>query len=163
MTQRNQTTELMLASALGTLTGMRSMSGPLFGALLRTLNEDESGPLADRLNGRKAVSLLSALALGEIVADKIPGIGDRTDPLPLLARATAGALAGAMVCGRNDTDRIAMTISAGAVAAIAGTFAAFHLRRSLTQDAGLPDAVLAVIEDALVYGSGLVLLQQLVD
>lgn len=163
MKERNQTTELLLASALGTLSGMRSMSGPLFGALVRSLNEDESGPLSDRLNGKKAVSTLAALALAEIVADKMPGIGDRTAPLPLFGRMAAGALAGAMVCGKNDTDRIAMTVSAGVVAAIAGTFAAHQLRRSLSENVGIPDTLLALAEDALVYGSGVVLLQQLVD
>ncbi len=161
--KRNQTTELMLASALGTLSGMRSMSGPLFGALLRNLNEDESGPLGDRLNGKKVVSALSALALGEVIADKIPGVGDRTAPIPLLGRMACGALAGAMVCGEKQTDRIAMTASAGAVAALAGTFAAFQIRRSLSQDLGIPDTILALAEDALVYGSVVMLLQQLVD
>lgn len=161
--KRDQTTELMLASALGTLSGMRSMSGPLLGALLRTLNEDESGPLGDRLNGRKPVSILIALALGEIVADKLPVMGDRTDPAPLFGRMVAGALAGALVCETKDTDRVAMAVTAGAVSAVAGAFAALHLRRSLSEDVGVPDPVLALIEDGLVYGSGLVLLQQLVD
>lgn len=160
--ERDQTIELLLAAAFGTLSGMRAVAGPALAATLRTLNEDESGVLEDHLNGQKPVAVLGALALAEVVADKLP-IGDRTDMAPLIARALAGALAGAMVCRSEDPDRVGLTALTGSAAAIGATFAAYHLRRSLSENTDIPDGVLAVAEDVLVYGSGALLLQQLVE
>ena len=157
-----QTMELILASAFGTLSGMRTFSGPLAAALLKTLNEDESGPLEDRLNGKEALGVIGGLALLEMIGDKV-GSRDRIDPVPLLARAAAGALAGALLSRTTDNERVASAAGVGALSAIGAAFASFHLRRSLRENGGMPDALLGMLEDGVVYGSAVVLLQQLIE
>ena len=63
--------------ALGTVTGMRSMSGPAALAL------GQHGVLR---------GIVPLLAVGEMIADKSPFVGARTDPLPLAGRAVMGAI-----------------------------------------------------------------------
>jgi uncharacterized membrane protein len=75
--------------ALGAMSGMRSMSGP---AVL-AINADEQTTLT------RAVPVL---AVGEMIADKTPFIGNRIDPLPLAGRAFMGAIVGGLIAREED-------------------------------------------------------------
>ncbi len=98
----------------------------------------------------KPVSLgvFSALAVGELIGDKLPKTPPRTDAFPLIARIGFGAgvgLALASVAGRPLWAGGLL----GGLGALAGTFAGFYARRALTKGAGLPDLPVALAEDAL--------------
>lgn len=92
--------------------------------------------------------LVSVLALGELVADKLPTTPDRRTPLALAGRIVTGALAGYQIAprGRARFARAAL----GAAAAVAATFAGARLRRAL--DRRLPGAFGALAEDAFTLG-----------
>ncbi|MDX1582230.1 MAG: DUF4126 family protein [Thermoanaerobaculia bacterium] len=160
---REETMELVIAATFGALSGMRTFSGPTVAALLKTLNEDESGPLGDRLNGKRPLSILGGLALLELIGDKLPAAGDRIDPAPMIGRIAAGALAGALVCRDRSDERVASSAGVGALSALGAAVASFHLRRSIRENTGAPDILLGMLEDGAVYGSALVLLQQLLE
>lgn len=115
---------------LGALTGSRSMAGVTTLAMQR----------GDAL---RPVLLLAAA--GEMAADKLPGIGNRTDALPLAGRALLGAVAGALVARETHADAVAGGLVGAAAAIVAARLACrWRLRGA---PAGLAGGVL---EDAAV-------------
>jgi uncharacterized membrane protein len=105
---------------------------------------------------RPFFNLASAL---EMVLDKMPFSQDRISPPQLVARATSGAVS-AIYANKNKFTKISrVTIGGvGAFTAIAATYAAFHLRKSLGTSLGarfrISDPVIGVTEDLLSMGIG---------
>ncbi len=137
---------------LGAVSGLRSLTAP---ALLsrqiahhnpQALRQTPLAPLANETTAK----VLGALAAGEIVADKLPGIPARIKPGPLVARALSGALAGAAVCA-EEQESLASGAAVGALAAVAAAFGAYYLRQYLDNQVGLPDTAVALAEDACAY------------
>ena len=78
---------------------MRSLTAPAavsWAAYLGWLNL-HSSPLAF-MGSTVAVAILSLLAIGELIADKMPKTPSRTSLMPLLARILMGGLCGASLC-----------------------------------------------------------------
>ena len=128
------------ALGIGLVSGLRSLTGP---AAARV-----------RLGGTPAL-VLPLLALGELVADKLPGIPPRTSPPALAARALAGGFAGASLVGDEGDRRIGFAL--GAAGAVAASFLALRLRRAADEATGLPDPLIALVEDAAAISAGLLL------
>lgn len=122
---------------LGALSGVRSLSGPA--AVLR------SHPNAP---GR----LVSLLAAGELAADKIPSIPRRTSLLPLAARAASGAFVG-YAATRDRRRKMAMALLSS-TAAVAATYASYHLRRLADERSKTLGTIAALVEDAIALGAG---------
>ena len=138
---------VLMAAGLGGVTGMRSFQGL---AWLSREYTDRRVPLRATALRRwladDTVSVvLSGLALGELVADKVPGVPARIQPGPLMGRAAIGGLVGALVVGRKDR---ALGAAVGAGAAIVASFGGWLLRTEGARQTGLPDVVLALAEDA---------------
>lgn len=139
----------------GILSGMRSMSSPAF--LAAYIRKKQPGTLrgsALRHLGSPVVGgFLTLMAGGELVADKLPGIPARTDPAPLSGRMMSGAFVGAVI---SRMRRRSMPGGAllGAASAVVGSFAAYHARRALTEDGGVPGPLVALAEDALALSIG---------
>ncbi len=87
------------------------------------------------------------LALGELVADKLPTIPDRIEPRALAGRVAAGALVGAIVANRTGGNRRTSAI-VGALVAFASAHASYRMRRALSEL--MPPTAAAVVEDAMV-------------
>lgn len=117
--------------AVGALTGMRSMVGA-------TLVATDRFPHLGRLAAFGAI--------GEMVVDKTPAVGDRTGFLQLAARVATGAVAGASFARRGDADPVLGGIL-GATAAFGAAHLASAARRRLPRVAG------GVIEDAVVLAA----------
>jgi uncharacterized membrane protein len=83
----------------------------------------------------------------ELLADKLPGIPNRTDALPLLGRAAAGALIGATIAASARRHRAAGA-AVGTVVALLAAHLSFRARRALA-DRLVPTAA-AVVEDVVV-------------
>jgi uncharacterized membrane protein len=150
-----QTNSIGRALLFGAVTGMRSMLGSAL--ISRHLAKQHGwggseGPKS-LLASSGAANLLTVLASGELIADKLPGIPARTAPGPLVVRGLFGALAGTAACsGRRDNAAAGALVGAGA--AIAAAFGAYYLRKWLTEEVGLPDAIVAVAEDAVALSIG---------
>src|SRR5258708_33034947 len=89
----------VLAIGIGIVAGLRSLTAPAvvaWGAHLSWLNLHGS-PLAF-MGSTTAVAVFSLLAIGELVADKLPMTPKRTAPAPLIARIIIGGLCGACLC-----------------------------------------------------------------
>ncbi|WP_433290839.1 hypothetical protein ACQP2F_23930 [Actinoplanes sp. CA-030573] len=113
---------LVRCALLGAATGGRSLT-PL-------------AALALRHRSRYAAAVAAA-ALGELVADKLPGIPSRVAPAPLAARIVLGALSGAAYArGRGAGPALPAMLGAGGAAA--ASYAGAWWRAHAT---GVPAAV----------------------
>lgn len=149
------------AAGLGAVTGLRSMTG--LAAVSRTLSDRRRLPrsatrLEEWLAEDTVAIVLSALAIGEIATDKLPGIPDRVAPGPLFGRALIGALVGAVAAGPDDR---AAGAAVGAGAAITAAWLGWFLRREAGRATLLPDAAIAIAEDALALSAARELVQEL--
>jgi uncharacterized membrane protein len=140
------------AAAIGAVSGLRSMSAPAIVAEaasrnIVSLKKTPLSWLASNAAGRTS----ALLALGELVADKLPFMPDRTDSPSLLWRAVSGAGCGYAICGSGRSKKGAwMSAFVGATAAVAASYAGLEFRRRVK----LPPFAAALIEDAVALGSG---------
>ena len=99
-----------------------------------------------------AVAIFSVLAIGELIADKLPMIPKRTAPVPLIARIITGGLCGACFCAAAGKSLLAGTLFGG-MGGIVGAFLGYGIRRRL--DLQIKDLVVAVCEDLVALGLAL--------
>jgi len=148
----------LLALAIGIVAGLRSLTAPAvvaWGAHLGWLNLHGS-PLAF-MGSTAAVTIFSLLALGELIADKLPMIPKRTAPAPLLARVVTGGLCGACLCAAVGNSLLAGTLLGG-IGGIFGAFLGYSIRRHL--DLHVKDFAIAVCEDVIAIGLALLLVSR---
>lgn len=118
---------------IGAVAGLRSMTAPA----------------ATLLAGDRPFAGLAILAgAGELIVDKLPVAPARTIPPAVAVRMLAGGFSGGAIAARFGGSRV-LGIVLGALGAVAVTYLAYDVRRRLTKDAGLPDAAVALAEDAL--------------
>lgn len=145
---------LRRALGLGAISGLRSMSGPaLVSRAAATGRLSLEGTTLAFLGSPRVSKALLVAALGELLGDKLPMTPSRTSPPPLLGRAASGALVGAALFA-SDGRRAAPGAAVGSSAAVAAAFAGERLRALAGDKTGLPDPVLALIEDAVVLLGG---------
>lgn len=139
---------LIGAALAGAATGGRAFTG--LAALAMTARQDASTPPDIVLTRPDVRGLVGVLAVGELVADKLPAAPSRLEPLGLSGRIVIGALCGAIV----DDDDGAGTVGCalvGALAAVAAAWLGTRWRSGAFSAFGR-DWVGAVIEDATVTG-----------
>ncbi len=149
------------SAVLGAVSGMRSMAAPAIVSRLASsglLPIDESQ--IDFLNKSATAKTTAVLAVGEMIADKLPFIPNRTDALPLITRAISGAMSGAAFSNGKKRSALFGALC-GMAAAIGATYGAFKLRQMAKERLEIPDTVVAVAEDALVAAAGYLLLKSL--
>ena len=98
--------------------------------------------------------IMSLLALGELVVDKLPTTPSRKAPPGFGARIVTGAFSGyALALGIGQSGAIGAVL--GCVGAIAGTLGGYEVRARLTRSAKIPALWIALLEDALAIAIGL--------
>jgi uncharacterized membrane protein len=146
---------LLSALLIGGVCGLRSMTAPAavaWGAHLGWLHLD--GSLLAFLANTISLVVFSLFALGELIADKLPFIPARTQAGPLGVRIFFGAGCGAALCISHGASPVAGSVL-GALGGVAGAFAGYSYRRGLGAKA--PDLLLALLEDMVAVGGGLLL------
>ncbi len=141
------------AGLLGFVAGLRSMT-PL--ALLNwtsRIGVDAESALEQFLDAPASRVVSSALAVGELVGDKLPFTPSRLAAAPLIGRIVIGGLAGATICQRSRVSPI-VGAAIGAAAASAGSVAGYYGRKTLDKIKFVPDFVWASAEDTLALGLG---------
>lgn len=149
-------TEVLTAAGLGAVAGMRSLSAPAFLAHRLSGEHAEAhgeGPLAEMMSSKASAWTLGLLAVGELVADKLPGIPARISPPALIIRLASGAFVGAGVARRAKRPVIGLAV-VGAVAALASSFVLYEVRRFATEKLRVPNFVAGLLEDVLVAKAG---------
>lgn len=150
------------AIGMGIIAGMRSMSAPAL--VSNYLTEKQSPEIEDSpfklLASENVSNTLKVLAVGEMIADKTSFIPDRISPLPLIGRAVSGALCGASLC-TSEKESAETGAIIGALAAIGSAYTSYYLRKQLGE--GIPDVLLGLIEDTVVIGAGMSILNDTED
>src|SRR6476469_5296910 len=152
------TTIVALAFLIGVIAGLRSMTAPAFiawGARLGWL--PLTGTTLSFLGSAVAAWLFTALALGELIADKLPNTPSRTRPGPFAGRIVSGALCGAALTGTTGGSLVAGAVL-GALGAVTGTLGGYTARRRLVAALGVPDHLVALAEDVVAVGGALLIL-----
>ncbi len=152
---------LILAFAIGVVAGLRSMTAPAvvaWAAHLSVLHLADS-PLAF-MGHTWAVAVFTLGALGEFVADQLPATPPRTQAVGLIARFCTGGLSGACI-GVAAGASVWIAALAGAIGGIVGAFAGYHARVGLVRSLKVKDIVVAIPEDLVAIGLGVLLITRL--
>jgi uncharacterized membrane protein len=140
---------LLLAFALGTCAGLRSLIAPtaIAWAAQFTLGELRQTSLSF-LAAPATAYIFTALACAELVGDKLPFTPSRLTLGPLVGRVVMGALCGMALLAAIHQP-MPLGGMAGGLGAGAGAYVGYHVRRMLTVRLKLPDFVVALAEDAV--------------
>lgn len=103
--------------------------------------------------------ILTLLALGELVTDKLPTTPSRKIPMQFGARIVTGALSGAALAAPAGAWITGMV--AGIIGAIVGTLAGAELRGRLSRLVG-NDLPIALLEDVIAIGGALLIVSRFV-
>jgi uncharacterized membrane protein len=156
----NSSMVLALIFAIGIIAGLRALTAPAvvcWAAHLGWLNLQNSH-LA-WMGSVVAVAIFSILALAEIVNDKLPATGSRTAPPSLVIRSITGALAGtALAIAASQS--VLLGIVLGALGALAGSFLGYEVRHRIVTGLKIPDFPVALLEDAIAIGCGLLIVSR---
>jgi uncharacterized membrane protein len=141
-------TWLIAIPLLGLVTGMRSMTAMAvlcWFAYKGDLSLDDTwASWAAKLT---TAIIFTVLALGELVADKLPKTPNRIAPGPLLVRVVMGGLIGAIVAaGLNGSGVEGIILGVGG--ALIGSFGGFLVRREIVSRLDCKDWHVALAEDA---------------
>lgn len=144
-----------LALGIGFVAGLRSLTPPAvvtWAAHIGWLNLHGS-PLAF-MQSITAVIIFSLLAIGELVADKLPKTPNRTALFPSSARVLTGALCGASLCAATR-ELLVVGALLGGIAALIGAFLGYQIRRWIVNNLHIKDFFVAICEDLLTIGLAL--------
>jgi uncharacterized membrane protein len=153
-------TVIALSLAIGVVAGLRSLTAPAvvsWAAQWSWINLQNSSIAF--LGSIRAAWIFTALALAELIADKLPFTPARTKVGGLLARIVTGGLSGAALCSTAG-ESIILGAVLGAIGAIAGAFAGYELRHRLVTKRNAPDLLVALIEDAVAIGGAFLIVAQ---
>jgi uncharacterized membrane protein len=148
-------TVLALAFGIGCVCGLRSMTAPAlvcWGAHLGWLNLVGSRLVFLRM--AICVAIFSLLAIGELVADKLPGIPGRNTAISLIIRFLFGGACGLVLAIAGHAPAAAAFLLGG-LGGLVGGLGGYYVRRNIKRVFKLPDFPVALTEDLIAIGSGL--------
>ena len=151
---------LLLAFCVGVVAGLRSLTAPAvvaWAAHLGWMNLYAS-PLAF-MGSAWAVGIVTLLALIELVTDQLPRTPARTTAVPLGARIVTGLLSGTCVAIAGGGSLL-LGLLFGAAGGIAGAFGGYHARVGLVRRLHVPDFAIAIPEDLIAIGLGLLIVSR---
>jgi uncharacterized membrane protein len=148
------------AFLIGVVAGLRSMTAPAvvsWAARLGWLHLENTW-LAF-LGAAITPYVLSLAAVGELINDKLPKTPSRKAPVPFAVRVVMGAFCGAALA--TPSQGLIGGLLAGALGAVVGTLGGYEARSRLVKAIGGKDLPIALIEDAIAIGGGLLVVSRL--
>jgi len=149
-----------LATGIGVVAGLRSLMAPAavgWAAHLGWLHLQ--GTSLGFVGSKTFVVVLSLLAIGELIGDKLPTVPRRTALAPLLARLVTGGLSGACLCV-SANQSLGMGTVLGAIGAVIGAFGGYQSRKRLVTRLNIPDLFVALLEDLVAISLALFLVSR---
>jgi uncharacterized membrane protein len=151
---------LAWAGGIGVVAGLRSLLAPAAVAWAAHLGwlHLQGTPLSF-MGSKVALIIFTLLAIGELIADKLPRTPKRTALGPLLARILMGGLCGAclLVAAKQS---LAVGAVLGAIGAVLGAFGGYEIRKRLVTRLDIPDIFIALSEDLIAVGLALFLVSR---
>ncbi len=148
---------LLMALLIGVVTGLRSLTAPAvvaWAAFLGWINLHSTW--ASWVANVITVIVLTILAVGELVTDKLPKTPARTAPPSFAARLLMGGFAGAVIGAAWHWTFT--SLGAGVIGAVLGTLGGYHARRALVAARDGKDLPVALLEDAVAIAGGFAIL-----
>jgi uncharacterized membrane protein len=153
-------TVILLCFLLGCVTGLRSLTAPAvvcWAARFGWIHLAETK--LSFLGNPATLVVITLLALGELVTDKLPRTPARTSPPGLIARVLLGGFCGLALVTSTGGSLVAAAV-AGVAGALVGTFVGYNIRRALVMRAH-PDFAVAASEDLVAIAGGLLIVSRL--
>lgn len=144
---------LLLALLIGVVAGLRALTPPAvvaWAAALDWINLD--GTWAEWLAHPITVTVLTILALIELVTDQLPKTPSRKTAMQFATRLITGAFAGAVI-GTAWGYPIG-ALGAALIGAVIGTLGGYQARKRLVAANGGHDLPIALVEDAVAVLGG---------
>ena len=154
-------TVILFCFLLGCVAGLRSLTAPAvvcWGAHLGWLQF--AGTRLAFIGHMTTLIVFTLLALGELTADKLPKTPARTAAPGLIARVVMGAFCGSAIAVSAGGGLIVAAVI-GIIGALLGTFGGYNVRHALVTRAHLPDFAVALVEDIIAIGGGLLIVSHL--
>jgi uncharacterized membrane protein len=151
---------MLLVLGIGVVAGLRSLTAPAvvaWAAQLGWINLQGS-PLAF-MGSKWTVGILTLLALVELVTDQLPSTPARTAAVGLSARIVTGALSGACLAVAGSAAPWLGAV-VGVIGGLIGTFGGYQARVRLVRGLRVPDIAIAIPEDIVAIGLGLLLVSR---
>jgi uncharacterized membrane protein len=143
----------LLCVLIGGVTGLRSLTGIAIVTIVAQRSSPQVGWLhlggtgLNFLSMPVAMYVFVVLAIGELIADKLPFTPARIQVGPLAVRFLLGALCGSALAVAAGTMWI-VPAAVGGISAIVGAYAGYWLRHGITSR-GVKDLPIALLEDAV--------------
>ena len=146
-----------LAFLIGVIAGLRSMTAPAAVSWAARLGwvHVENTWLAF-LGFQFTPYIITVLAVGELIADKLPKTPSRKAPGPFGFRIVVGR---ALWCGARVTGSLGGAI-AGVLGAVAGTLGGYEFRMRLVRATGGRDLPIALLEDVIAVGGAVLIVSR---
>jgi uncharacterized membrane protein len=147
------------AILIGVIAGLRSMTAPAavsWAARMGWLHLENTS-LAF-LGFAFTPYIFSVLAIGELIADKLPKTPSRKAPGPFIGRIVTGGLSGAALGSANQS--LTGGLVAGALGGIAGTLGGYEFRARLVKATGGKDLPIALLEDLIAIGGAILIVSR---
>lgn len=140
---------------IGVVAGMRSMMAPavLSHKLSHMMPASEPHSALEYAANPTTATVLKVMAVGELIADKLPNTPARTDLPGLGFRMLSGGTCGALL-NEVEGQSAAQGAVLGGFGAVVGSFLFMRLRLWIDDELGLPDPIVALVEDALTITAG---------
>jgi len=148
---------LLMALLIGVVAGLRSLTAPAvvaWAGFLGWINLQHTW--ASWMANIITVVILSVLAVGELVNDKLPKTPARTAPPIFAARLIAGGFSGAVIGAAWHWTFT--SLGAGVIGAVLGTLGGYHARKALVAVRNGQDLPIALLEDAVAILGGFAIL-----
>lgn len=152
---------LVFAFLIGFIAGLRSMTAPAavsWAAHLKWINLQNSS--LSWLGSSVTAYVLALFALVELIADQLPKTPNRTSLGGLIPRMVSGALCGAALCAAASGS-LAVGAILGLIGAVAGAFLGFEVRKYFVRVMGLPDRIVAIVEDIIAIVGALLIVRSI--
>lgn len=147
---------LVLAFLIGVIAGLRSLTAPAavsWAARLGWLHVENTW-LAF-LGFQFTPYIITLMAIGELIADKLPKTPSRKAAGPFGFRIVSGALCGAALGGGSVGGAVA-----GVLGAVVGTLGGYEFRMRLVKATGGRDLPIALLEDVIAVGGAVLIVSR---
>ena len=142
---------LLFAFLIGLFAGLRSLTAPAATAWAVYLGWLKLERPLSLIGSVPSVVIFTILAIGELIADKLPIIPNRTSPPGLIGRVVTGGLTGACVAAGGGQGVLPGAL-VGAVGGVVGAFGGYQARTRLVKALGTRDIYIALLEDLIAIG-----------
>lgn len=142
---------LLGAFLIGFFAGLRSFTPPAATAWAAYLGWLKLQATLALMGTIVSVVVWTLIAAAELLADKLPKMGNRTSGRGISARILTGGLTGTCIAMAGGQSLVLGAVL-GSAGGIAGCFAGFHARKRLVQALRTRDFYIALLEDLIAIG-----------